>query len=202
MAQQRRELLIARYLQKAGYSITFLEWMLVAVPLMAGLLVFTWLLLWRSFPSGSTAPLILDSAPLSRRGTFVMTIFGITVLLWLTGGLHGVPPAVVALLPIVASEHGWDADAVARPHGHRTTVVVHLDVESQIGSLHLGPALREAEPHAARSGSGGETSVHVVPLSVERKSTRLASVLPFNSASAYSTTRVALRPLLFVAVTS
>jgi solute carrier family 13 (sodium-dependent dicarboxylate transporter), member 2/3/5 len=90
------------YLQKAGYSITFLEWMLVAVPLMAGLLAFTWLLLWRSFPSTSTAPLVLESAPLSRRGAFVMTVFGITVLLWLTGGLHGVPPAVVALLPIVA----------------------------------------------------------------------------------------------------
>jgi sodium-dependent dicarboxylate transporter 2/3/5 len=90
------------YLQKAGYSITFLEWMLVAVPLMTGLLVFTWLLLWRSFPSRSTAPLILDSAPLSRQGTFVMTVFGLTVLLWLTGGVHGVPPAVVALLPIVA----------------------------------------------------------------------------------------------------
>jgi hypothetical protein len=42
-------------------------------------------------------------------------------------------------------EHGWDADAVARPHGHRTTVVIHVDVESQVGSLHLGPALTEAE---------------------------------------------------------
>lgn len=42
-------------------------------------------------------------------------------------------------------EHGWDADAVARPHGHRTTVVLHLDVDSQVGSLHLGPALSEAE---------------------------------------------------------
>lgn len=42
-------------------------------------------------------------------------------------------------------EHGWDADAVARPHGHRTTVVIHLDVESGVGSLHLGPALSEAE---------------------------------------------------------
>ncbi len=42
-------------------------------------------------------------------------------------------------------EQGWDADAVARPHGQRTTVVLHLDVESKVGSLHLGPALSEAE---------------------------------------------------------
>lgn len=42
-------------------------------------------------------------------------------------------------------EAGWDADAVARPHGHRTTVVLHVDVESKVGLLHLGPALSEAE---------------------------------------------------------
>ena len=42
-------------------------------------------------------------------------------------------------------EHGWDADATVRPHGQRTTVVVHLDVDSKVGLLHLGPALSEAE---------------------------------------------------------
>src|SRR3546814_20372360 len=43
-------------------------------------------------------------------------------------------------------EHGWDADATARPHGHRTTVVLHVEVESKVAALHLGPA-----PHAAHS---------------------------------------------------
>lgn len=42
-------------------------------------------------------------------------------------------------------EHGWDADASARPHGHRTTVVLHVDVESKVAELHLGPALTDAE---------------------------------------------------------
>lgn len=42
-------------------------------------------------------------------------------------------------------EHGWDADATARPHGHRTTVVLHVDVESKVAELHLGPALTDAE---------------------------------------------------------
>ena len=42
-------------------------------------------------------------------------------------------------------ESGWDADVAARPHGHRTTVVLHVDVESRVGSLHLGPAMSEAE---------------------------------------------------------
>ena len=42
-------------------------------------------------------------------------------------------------------ESGWDADVAARPHGHRTTVVVHVDVDSRVGSLHLGPVLSDAE---------------------------------------------------------
>lgn len=38
-------------------------------------------------------------------------------------------------------EAGWDADVARRPHGQRTTVVVHLDVEKPVGELHLGPLL-------------------------------------------------------------
>lgn len=36
---------------------------------------------------------------------------------------------------------GWDSDVAARPHGQRTTVVVHLDLDSRIAALHLGPLL-------------------------------------------------------------
>jgi hypothetical protein len=42
-------------------------------------------------------------------------------------------------------EAGWDAEAARRPHGHHTTVVVHLDVEQRAAALHLGPLLTEAE---------------------------------------------------------
>ncbi len=42
-------------------------------------------------------------------------------------------------------EAGWDADAVRRPHGQRTTVVVHLDVKDRVAGLHLGPLLSDAE---------------------------------------------------------
>jgi hypothetical protein len=42
-------------------------------------------------------------------------------------------------------EDGWDAEASRRPHGHRTTVVVHLDVEKRVAQWHLGPLLTEAE---------------------------------------------------------
>ena len=42
-------------------------------------------------------------------------------------------------------EAGWDAEAARRPHGHRTTVVVHLDVKERVAALHLGPLLSDAE---------------------------------------------------------
>jgi hypothetical protein len=40
---------------------------------------------------------------------------------------------------------GWDAEATARPQGHRTTVVLHVDVAEKVASLHLGPALSDAD---------------------------------------------------------
>ena len=42
-------------------------------------------------------------------------------------------------------EAGWDAEAARRPHGHHTTVVMHVDVGQRVASLHLGPLLTDAE---------------------------------------------------------
>ena len=42
-------------------------------------------------------------------------------------------------------EAGWDAEATRRPHGQRTTVVVHVDVEKRIAAMHLGPLLTDAD---------------------------------------------------------
>ncbi|MGI9161580.1 MAG: DUF222 domain-containing protein [Mycobacterium sp.] len=53
------------------------------------------------------------------------------------------PNTIDAFMRLI--EAGWDADVHARPHGQRTTVVVHLDIAQQIGALHLGPLLDEAE---------------------------------------------------------
>ena len=53
------------------------------------------------------------------------------------------PGAGEAFMRLV--EAGWDADAVRRPHGQHTTVVVHLDVNQRAASLHLGPLLTESE---------------------------------------------------------
>ncbi len=53
------------------------------------------------------------------------------------------PSTVDAFMRLV--ESGWDAEATRRPHGQRTTVVVHVDVEQRAAALHLGPLLTDAE---------------------------------------------------------
>ena len=40
---------------------------------------------------------------------------------------------------------GWDGEVARRPHAQHTTVVVHVDVDKQVGALHLGPLLTDAE---------------------------------------------------------
>ncbi len=53
------------------------------------------------------------------------------------------PTNIDAFMRLV--ETGWDGEVLRRPHGQRTTVVVHLDVEKKIGALHLGPLLPDSE---------------------------------------------------------
>jgi len=53
------------------------------------------------------------------------------------------PSTVDGFLSLV--EAGWDSDVARRPHGQRTTVVVHLDVEHRTAALHLGPFLAECD---------------------------------------------------------
>ncbi len=58
-------------------------------------------------------------------------------------GAPPLPGTLEAFLRLV--EAGWDAEAARRPHGHHTTVVVHVDVEQRAAALHLGPLLTDAE---------------------------------------------------------
>jgi hypothetical protein len=51
------------------------------------------------------------------------------------------PTAIDAFTRLI--EAGWDAEATRRPHGHHTTVVVHLDLAHKIANLHRGPLLSD-----------------------------------------------------------
>ena len=55
------------------------------------------------------------------------------------------PTMVDAFMGLV--DAGWDAEVAGRPHGARTTVVMHLDVKDKVASLHLGPLLSDADRH-------------------------------------------------------
>ncbi|HAV63870.1 MAG TPA: sodium:sulfate symporter [Verrucomicrobiales bacterium] len=91
------------YLAKLGTPVTFLQWMLIGVPLMIVLILFAWELLWRLHrPAGDDLPIETVRRPLTRRSWFVAGVFSVTVLLWMTDQLHGLPASVVALLPAVA----------------------------------------------------------------------------------------------------
>ena len=53
------------------------------------------------------------------------------------------PDTADAFLHLVQA--GWDVEVATRPHGQRTTVVVHVDLDKRIGALHLGPLLSDAD---------------------------------------------------------
>lgn len=91
------------FLKSAGFEITFLQWMLIAIPLMAALLLVAFFLLWTFYKPKEQGLLIsLEETKIDKNGWFVIVIFSSTVLLWLTDQLHGLPAAAVALLPAIA----------------------------------------------------------------------------------------------------
>jgi len=53
------------------------------------------------------------------------------------------PTLVDGFMSVV--EASWDAEATRRPHGARTTVVMHVDVKDRVAALHLGPVLSQAD---------------------------------------------------------
>jgi solute carrier family 13 (sodium-dependent dicarboxylate transporter), member 2/3/5 len=90
------------YLQRADLPIPFLQWMILAVPLMLLLLLITWLILIGFYRSGIRRIELKSAAePMTRRKWAVVLIFIITVLLWVSEAWHGLPSAAVALLPVV-----------------------------------------------------------------------------------------------------
>lgn len=92
----------AGYLRAAGVSIGFLRWMIIATPLMVGLLLGTWLLLWTCYrPQTPGLRLPQQHRPMTRRGGMVVGVFVVTVSLWLTEPWHGLPAPLVALVPVV-----------------------------------------------------------------------------------------------------
>lgn len=89
------------YIDRAGFDLSFAQWMLFAVPLVVLLLVATWWWLFRLYPP-STLVWRIDLPPsaLSRRGLWVVCVAVLTFVAWLLEPWHGVPASAVAALPV------------------------------------------------------------------------------------------------------
>ena len=90
-------------LGERGLRITFLDWMLATLPVMLILLVVAWwLITWRFVPRDVTVHIDLDSRfDLSTRAVTFYVVAAVTVLLWLTEPIHGIPATTVGFLPVV-----------------------------------------------------------------------------------------------------
>jgi sodium-dependent dicarboxylate transporter 2/3/5 len=91
-------------LEAAGQGVSFIGWMLLAVPLMVIVLLFAWWFLTRRYIAADT-PLRLElSADFDRSPAAILfyVIAGATVLLWLTEPFHGISSSTVGFIPVVA----------------------------------------------------------------------------------------------------
>ncbi|MCF7816943.1 MAG: DASS family sodium-coupled anion symporter [Kiritimatiellales bacterium] len=90
-------------LSKAGYTISFLQWMLMAMPIMLALLVVSWILLLKLYPSTTRViKLEIDSTFNKSKSAWIFYFtFILTVGLWLTESLHGIKSTVVGFVPVV-----------------------------------------------------------------------------------------------------
>ncbi len=89
------------YLARENAAIGFLDWMIIAVPIVLVLLAVTWWWLLRSYPAArSSWRMEFPDAHLSRRGKWVMIVAALTFAVWLTEPLHGVPASSAAVLPV------------------------------------------------------------------------------------------------------
>lgn len=99
-------------LNNHGVDVGFLEWMIVGFPLAIVLTLLFWFLLTRKYiprqremqielSSDETVVTDINYRFERIKKRVVLGVMGLTLLLWLTENLHGIPASVVSLLPII-----------------------------------------------------------------------------------------------------
>lgn len=91
-------------LAEYGIKVSFLEWMLLAVPFMLVVLVFAWLFLCFAFiPSETRISIEMDASwDTSTNAKLFYAVAGLTIVLWMSEPLHGVSSNIVGFFPVVA----------------------------------------------------------------------------------------------------
>lgn len=91
-------------LNQQGISISFTDWMLLTVPFVLILLVVSWWILQKMFPTDVESIQIGESKGFNKstKAIAFYGIFSVTLILWVTESIHGISSTIVALLPITA----------------------------------------------------------------------------------------------------
>ena len=93
-------------LERAGVTVTFLDWMLLGAPIALVLSVSTWLALgWKYEWGDGPVEMALDPEPGEEEGgrsrrVIVLGTMAVTIGLWLTSSLHPIPVATVSAVPV------------------------------------------------------------------------------------------------------
>lgn len=90
-------------LSKAGHSISFVQWMMLAMPLMLVLLGLSWLFLVVRYRGETQKVEVQIDASFVRTKPAILfyLTFALTIGLWLTEPLHGIKSTVVGFFPVV-----------------------------------------------------------------------------------------------------
>jgi sodium-dependent dicarboxylate transporter 2/3/5 len=93
----------ASLLAQTGHPVSFVRWMMFAVPIVVVLLFVLWLLLLRVFKPRSDHLDVLfpEGVRVTWDLVVVVITFSITVFLWFMEPVFGIPAAVVAMLPVM-----------------------------------------------------------------------------------------------------
>jgi len=88
----------------AGVSVSFLGWMLYALPLVLMLVPVAWAILALIYPpeQGSIRHIKHGLGPMRAKQKLFIAIFAITIALWFTTPLHGMSSTLVGVLAVVA----------------------------------------------------------------------------------------------------
>lgn len=109
-------------LEQIGYHIDFSKWVLITLPLSTILFFIAYRIVLALYPATiDTVKLNLEKKKkLTGKQRLVLFVGILTAILWLSGKLHGIPSAIVALLPMITlfglgllkrndfSELGWN----------------------------------------------------------------------------------------------
>ncbi len=105
-----------------GIRIDFLTWMALAVPIVVVILGAAWLLIVRQFPAEADEVNVHIGGDFdrSRHARILYVTFAVTVILWLSEPVHGVPSTIVGFVPVVVllATGVMDSDDLRRVNWH------------------------------------------------------------------------------------